>query len=366
MRKLFSFISLMALLCMTGANLVSAQDESESEWVCPEGFEGQTLRIFNWATYVAEDTIPNFADLCGVTVDYFEYGSNEEMVAIIRAESAQYDIVVPSGGTVSEMAEEGLLQPLDHSLIPNIANVAETFIDPPYDPENVYSLPYQWGTIGIGFDTTIIDPEDMTSWEDFFNYTGRVAWLDDQDAMLGVALMLQGLDPNSHEEDEVMGAVQYLLEQNKADVFEIAPDTGQDLLLRGEVDATIEYSGDIFQIIDECECDEFAYVIPLEGGNVWTDNMAIPFNASNPELAHTFIDYILDAHVGADLSNYTAYGTPNQASLEFIDPDYLENPGIYPSEETMANLFFSQGKIGDVATYYSEAWNELNAEIANQ
>jgi spermidine/putrescine transport system substrate-binding protein len=104
----------------------------------------------------------------------------------------------------------------------------------------------------------------------------------------------------------------------------------------------------------------------VEGGNVWTDNMAIPFNASNPELAHAFIDYILDAHVGADLSNYTAYGTPNQASLEFIDPDYLENPGIYPSEETMANLFFSQGKIGDVATYYSEAWNELNAEIANQ
>jgi spermidine/putrescine transport system substrate-binding protein len=160
-----------------------------------------------------------------------------------------------------------------------------------------------------------------------------------------------------------MGAAEYLLERNQADIFEVAPDTGQDLLLRGEVDAVVEYSGDIFQIIDECECDDFAYVIPSEGGNVWTDNLAIPFNAPNPALAHVFIDYILDPHVGADLSNYTAYGTPNSAALEFIDPELLEDPGIYPSEETMAGLFFSKGKFGEASTYYSEAWNELNARL---
>ena len=92
-------------------------------------------------------------------------------------------------------------------------------------------------------------------------------------------MLLQGFDPNSQVEEEVRGAADYLLETNQADVFEIAPDTGQDLLLRGEVDATIEYSGDIFWIMDECECEDFAYVIPSEGSNVWTDNMAIPFNA---------------------------------------------------------------------------------------
>ena len=332
MRKLIILIAVLSLISLAG--LVTAQDEST--WTCPEGFDGQTLRVFNWSTYVAEDTISNFEDLCGVTVEYFEYGSNEEMVAVVRAESAQYDIVVPSGGTVTEMAEEELLQPLDHSKIPNLANVSDTFLDPPYDPGNAYSMPYQWGTIGIGFDTTIVDPEEMTSWADFLGYEGRVTWLDDQDATLGVALLLQGHDPNSDVEEEITGAAQFLLDSNKADVIDIAPDTGQDYLLRGEVDAVVEYSGDIFQIAETCECDDFVYVIPSEGANVWTDNMAIPFNAPNPDLAHAFIDYILDAHVGADLSNYTAYGTPNAASLEFINPDLLADAGIYPSEETMA------------------------------
>lgn len=341
---------------------VAAQDEG-SDWVCPEGYEGQTLRIFNWSTYVAEDTVPNFEALCGVTVEYFEFGSNEEMVAVVRAESAQYDLVVPSGGTVSEMIAEELLQPLNLDMIPNIANVSDAFLNPPYDPDNEYSLPYQWGTIGIGIDTTIIDPEEMTSWEDFFAYDGRVAWLDDRDAMLGVALLMQGLDPNSEDEAEVAGAAEYLLTTNQADVFEIAPDTGQDLLLRGEVDATVEYSGDIFQIIADCECEDFLYIIPEEGSNVWTDNMAIPFNAQNPELAHVFMDYILDSQVGADLSNYTAYGSPNAASFDLLDPALSGDPAIYPSEETLASSFIAIGKVGDVSTFYAEAWNTVNTEI---
>jgi spermidine/putrescine transport system substrate-binding protein len=363
MRKFTILLSLFALATILGTGFVSAQ--GESEWVCPEEVKGGTLRVFNWTTYVAEDTIPNFEEACDATVEYFEYGSNEEMVAIVRSESAQYDIVVPTGSTVAEMVTEGLLMKLDHSKISNMANVMEQFIDPPYDPGNEYSLPYQWGTIGIGFDTTVIDPEDMTSWADFFGYDGRVAWLDDTDSVIGVGLLLQGLDPNSQDEAEVLGAAQYLLDINKADVFDILPDTGQDFLVRGEIDATIEYSGDIFQIIDECECEDFAYVIPEEGTNVWTDNMAIPFNAPNPDLAHAFIDYILDAHVGADLSNYTAYGTPNRAALEFIDPELLENPGIYPSDETLGRLFFAEGKLGDVAQYYSEAWNLLNSQIGS-
>src|SRR5262245_26846250 len=115
MRKLLILISLGAMLIMS-LGLTNAQ---ESEWVCPPEFEGQTLRVFNWTTYVAEDTIPNFEEACGVTVEYFEYGSNEEMLNVVRAESAQYDVVVPSGNTVAIMISEGLLLPLDYSLIPN-------------------------------------------------------------------------------------------------------------------------------------------------------------------------------------------------------------------------------------------------------
>ena len=361
MKKLLTALMVFVIMLASFSGLALAQDDMEG-WTCPEGFEGQTLRVFNWATYVAEDTVPNFEELCGVTVEYTEFGSNEEAVNVIRTEAAQFDIVVPSGGTVAEMAREGLIQPLDHSKIPNMANILPDFLDPPYDPGNEYSVPYQWGTIGIGYDATLVD-EPLTSWAEFFAYEGRVAWLDDQDAVLGIALLILGYDPNTLVESEIQEAAQWMLDNNQSDVYQIAPDTGQDLLVQGEVDATIEYSGDIFQLIDECECDDYVYVIPSEGSNVWTDNMAIPFNAPNVELAHVFIDYILDAQVGADLSTYTAYGSPNAASIPLLDEELSSDPGIYPSEETLAASFIAVDKGPEASQYYSEAWNMINAQI---
>src|SRR5690606_34974259 len=126
-------------------------------------------------------------------------------------------------------------------------------------------------------------------------------------------------------------------------VVYIDGDDGQVMLLRGEVDMVVECSGDVFQIMDECECDDFGYVIPEEGANFWVDSLAIPRGAQNAALAHVFIDYILDPHVGADISNYTAYGTPNRVALELglIDEELASDPGIYPSPETLERLFFA-------------------------
>jgi len=363
MRKGLILLVIIYMMAMVGASVSLAQDEEMEAWACPEGYEGQTLRVFNWSTYVAEDTIPNFEEACGVTVEYFEYGSNEEMLNVIRAESAQYDIVVPSGDTVARMINEELLQPLNLDMIPNFENLLDAFKNPAYDPDNGYSIAYQWGTVGIGYDVNFVE-EGFESWADFFAYEGRVAWLDDQRATIGVALLLMGEDPNTTDEEKIAAAGQFLLDNTQSQVLEIAPDTGQDLLVRGEVDAVVEYSGDIFQIMDECECEDFAYVIPSEGTNVWTDNMAIPFNAANPELAHVFIDYILDAQVGADLSNYTAYGSPNGASIPLIDEELTSDPGIYPSDETLDSSFIAI-EVGEAEQYYSEAWNNINAAIGN-
>ncbi|MBZ0305855.1 MAG: spermidine/putrescine ABC transporter substrate-binding protein [Anaerolineae bacterium] len=358
MKSLTLLFLVVSLLSMGVA--VSAQES----WTCPEGFEGQTLRIFNWSTYVAEDTIPNFEEACDVTVEYFEFGSNEEMLAVIRSNSAQYDLAMPTGNTVGIMIDEELVLPLKKELIPNLENVAQAFADPPYDPDNMYSVPYQWGTIAIGYDQTIVG-EEITTWEQVWNYDGPVAWLNDPRAMMGLALMLLGHDPNTTNPDEIDEARQFL-EERSDNVDVIADDNGQDLLNRGDVDITIEYSGDIFQIIYECECDDFVYVIPEEGSNVWTDNMVVPYNAPNPDLAMVFIDYILDPQVGADLSNFTAYGTPNQASLDagLIDEELLSNPGIYPAEDVMEKLFFANKISGDAEQVYLEAWNNLLAAMS--
>jgi spermidine/putrescine transport system substrate-binding protein len=363
-RLLILFAVVLVAAGLFGRNISPTQavDGDETAWTCPEGYAGQTLRVFNWTTYIADDTLPRFEELCGVTVEYFEYGSSEEMVTIVRNQSAQYDIAVPAGNSVGIMITEELVQPLNYDLIPNAKNLNPALLDQAFDPGNVYSLPYQWGTVGVGYDATVID-EPIETWADFFAYEGRVAWLDDQRIILGIGLALAGFDPNSTNEEEVMAGARYLLDEGKGEVFEIAADTGQDLLLRGEVDAVIEYSGDILQIAADCECEDFVYVIPSDYPALWTDNMVIPFNAPNPELAHVFMDYILDAHVGAELSDYTAYATPNLASLALLPEEQQSNTAIYPSEETLANGFVAN-YIGDAEQFYNDAWNMIQAELS--
>jgi spermidine/putrescine transport system substrate-binding protein len=351
--------TLVLLIMLLTSIVVSAQDTEVEPWVCPEGFEGQTLSVFNWSTYIAEDTIPNFEEACGVTVNYDIFESNEQMLARIRQGNPGYDIVVPSGNTVAIMAREGLLVELNKDLIPNFANLTPALLDRAYDPGNVYTVPYQWGTIGVGYNTERI-PEGITSWEQVWNHDGPVAWLDDRRAVLGIALLLLGYDPNSENVDEIAEARDFLIERG-GNVSAIAADDGQVLLERGDVDITIEYSGDIYALGFECECDTYAYVIPEEGSNIWTDNLAIPLDAPNPELAMVFIDYILHPQVGADISNYTAYASPNQASIELglIAEEYLADEGIYPTEELIALLFEAVEVNIDAEQAYNDAWDEM-------
>jgi spermidine/putrescine transport system substrate-binding protein len=354
MRKIFLIIMLLALF----VPIAIAQEEMEA-WECPEDYEGQSLAIYNWSTYIAEDTVPNFEEACGVDVSYDIFDSGETMLARIRQGNPGFDIIVPSNDTVAIMIREELLVALDFDLIPNVANVTPGLLNPSYDPDNSYSVPYQWGTVGVGYNTEIF-PDGITSWEQVWEHEGPVAWLDDRRATFGVALIILGYDANTEDADEIAEAGAYLLE-NGGNVVVIAADDGQEWLARGDVDITIEYSGDIFAIADECECDTYAYSIPEEGTNLWTDNLAIPIDAPNAELAMVFINYVLDAQVGADISNYTAYASPNQAAIdgELIDSELLEDPGIYPSEETLANLFIIKDTTAETEQLYNDAWDEL-------
>ncbi|MCY3936411.1 MAG: spermidine/putrescine ABC transporter substrate-binding protein [Chloroflexi bacterium] len=351
-------VFLLTLLCVPVV-LISAHAAHHEGWQCPEGYEGQTLNVFNWSTYIAEDTIPNFEQACGVTVNYDIFESNEAMLAIIRQGNPGYDIIVPSGDTVATMIRDELLIPLDLAMIPNMANVSPDLLDPIYDPGNAYSLPYQWGTIGVGYNTEKL-PDGISSWEEVWSHEGPVAWLDDRRSMFGFALLLLGHDPNTADADEIATARDYLIERS-GNVVAIAADDGQVMLERGDVDITIEYNGDILALADECECDTYAYVLPVEGTGLWTDNLAIPVDAPNPALAMVFIDYVLDAQVGADISNYTAYASPNQAAIDqgLIDEEMLMDDSIYPSEETRMNLFTIQESTAEQDELYNNAWDEL-------
>ncbi|MEM8638937.1 MAG: spermidine/putrescine ABC transporter substrate-binding protein [Cyanobacteria bacterium P01_G01_bin.54] len=320
------------------------------------------LSVYNWSTYIDPEVLTQFETEFGVTVQYDTYESNEALLAKIQPGNPGYDIIVPTGDYIESMATEGLLEELDPANIPNLNNVSEEFLDPPFDPGNKYSVPYQWGTIGIGYNKAATGTE-ITTWKEIFDptYAGRVALMEDPRAMLGAILMMLGYDPNTTNPEELEAAKNYVID-HKDVVATFAPDTGQDLLNQGEVDIAVEWNGDIFQVMEENENVE--YVIPEEGTIIWTDNLAIPKDAPNKALAEQFINFVLDPQVSAAISNYVKYGTPNKVSLEqgLIEAADVENPGIYPPPETFKKLKYAQD-LGDDTQLYDEAWTELKVAV---
>jgi spermidine/putrescine transport system substrate-binding protein len=362
MRKGIWMVGLGALLI---AAPVLGQDRpmiDGIDWTCPEGYEGQTLSIYNWSAYIAENTVGDFETLCGVTVTYDVYVSNEDMLARLRQGNPGFDIVVPTGYMIEIMIANDLLVPIDHDNIPNLANVNPELLDPPYDPDNVYTTPYQWGTIGIAYNQVRVGGE-ITRYEELFTYDGPVAWLEDARAMPGIALNQLGLDPNSIDADEIAQARDFLIENGDNVVTIVAADS-QNLLQSGTVHMAIDYPGNTFQLRAVCECDDYVYVIPEEGTFIWQDNVAIPVDAPNPELAQVFMDYLLDPQVSADISNYTAYGTSNQVAIDegLIFEEYLNNPGIYPPQELIERLFYVE-TVPEAETLYNDAWDEIKVAL---
>lgn len=362
MRKWVFFL----LVCVTALSSglgVFAQESELKPWTCPEGYSGQQLNVFNWSTYIGENTIADFEAACGVTVIYDVYESDDSLLARLRQGNPGYDIIVPGDASVPIMIREELLEPLDYDLIPNYANIDDAYKNTIFDPDNEYAIPYLSGTLGIGYNREAVG-EEITSWEQFFNYEGNVAWVEDSRSMLPIGLLAAGHDPNSADPQDIRDARDFLIEHGD-NVAVIAQDDGQELLARGEVDMVIEYNGDIFQLGLDCECDDYAYVLPIEGTAFSAGFVAIPKGGENPELAHVFIDYLLDPQVAAEIANYTAYPTPNRAALEagLIAPEVASSPGIYPDADTIARLFYILTP-PESEQLYTDAWDEVKIALS--
>lgn len=360
MRK-WIVVGLVALFSVI-ALVPTAAQETIAPWVCPEGYEGQTLSVYNWSTYIGETTISDFEALCGVTVTYDVYDSNESLVARLRQGNPGFDIAVPNDYIIAVMVREELIQPIDLANIPNLANIAPEFIGLEFDPENEYTVPYLWGTMGVAYNTEYVT-EPITSWEQVFTYDGPVAWIDDPRAMLGIALLNLGYSPSSTVESEILEARDWLIERGE-NVFAFAQDDGEVLLETGEVDIAIEYGGDVYQLIVNCECENFVYVIPDEGSIADIANLVVLTDAPNPELAQVFMDYILHPQVGADITNFTNYASPNGTAIEasLIDEAILTNTALTPSEETRQSLVFFTD-IGEAEEIYLNAWEEVKLAL---
>ena len=364
MRKFLSVV--LVTLILVGATSLGAIS-AETDWQCPAGFEGQTLRVFSWAGNLAETTVPDFEAACGVTVEYIEYASTDAMLSILQTETASYDVVIGAGGVSIALHNQGLVQDFDYSLLPNFENINFDGITEVANVPLEYQMAFQGSTIGIAYDVNVVD-DPITSWEAFLAYDGRVAWVDDARYMLGIAGLILQNPIATLDEAHVQAAAEYLLDSQN-DVFAIAANTQSDLLLQGEVDAIIDSSRNIVNLIRDCECEDFAFAIAEDGFMVDYDALFIPSNAENPTLAHAFIDYILEPQVSADISSAAGTASPILEARPLVDEDVLNNGITYIAPETLIayiNNVVVMENLGAAFPLYIATWNDVKAVLTSQ
>ena len=323
------------------------------------GPEEKKLNLYNWTGYVAKSTIPSFEKKTGIKVTQDYYTSNEELLAKLQAGGTDYDVIVPSDYMVEVMIKSDILLPLDKSKIPNFKNIGENFKGLPYDPDNEYSVPYQWGTTGILYNKKEIG-ELGESWDPMWDpeFEGKIAMLNDTRETLGAALYKLGYSVNATEQEQLDEAKAELIKQKPLLRGYFDSTESRPLVLNGDLLAGHVFSGDAFLALSENE--DLDYIVPKPAATRWTDNMCIPNGAQHPENAHKFINHILDAEVGAKLSNYTYYNTPNAAALPKIDPALKDLPGYVLPPEVFERLEVIEDT-GEATREYERIFTEVKS-----
>ncbi|MFS8912891.1 spermidine/putrescine ABC transporter substrate-binding protein [Synechococcus sp. B60.2] len=309
-------------------------------WPLRTAAQKQTLQLYIWSEYIDPAILTAFEKATNSRVAVSVYESNEDMIAKLRGGGvSQYDVVVPTDYVVPNMVELGLLQPLNKALIPNLRNLGEKFVGLPFDPENTYTVPYQWGTTGIGYRKDRLPENFERSWGLIFDpqqQYGPFVMIDEMRSMIAAAALYLGFDINTTVRSELQQIQQLLIDTKRRSAGLIGGVGGKNQLVSGTANVAVVYSGDALQAAEENP--NIGYFVPREGAHIWLDVMAIPAKAPNPELANRFINFLLEPEIGAQLSNYNRFATPNAAALPKINPQDRQNPAIYPDEATFARL----------------------------
>ena len=305
MKKLLASCAAMAMaLTLTGCGSSGSGDRE---------FEGQELHLYNWGEYMGENLIADFEEQTGakVVVDYFD--SNEQMYIKV-ANGEAYDVLVPSDYMIERLIQEDLLQPLDKSKLSNLDLLNEDVMGLEYDPENEYSIPYFWGTVGIVYDKNKVSEEDLQAegYNIFLDtkYKGDIYLYDSERDSFMMALKALGYSMNTSDADEIQAAYEWLLDMNNTMNPTYVTDEVIDGMANGNKDIAIVYSGDATYV--QSENEDMSYWMPKEGTNLWYDAMVVPKNAQNPLLAQEFINYTLTYEAALGNSEYVGYTSPNE------------------------------------------------------
>lgn len=319
----------------------------------------EVVYVYNWGDYIDESILKDFEKETGIKVIYETFATNEEMYQKIAKGGGKYDVIMPSDYMISKMITEGLLEELNYENIPNFANIDDKFLGKEFDPNNAYSVPYMWGTLGIMYNKTMVDG-NVDSWEAMWDskYEGQILMVDSQRDAIAVALDKLDYSINSTNPQELEAAKQELIKQ-KPLILSYVGDEGKDMMINNEAAMMVAWSGDAMYMKGMNE--NLEYVVPKEGSNLWFDNVCIPKGSVNKEAAEKFINYLCKPEVALKNVEYIGYSTPNKETFKMLPEEVKNDPTVYPSDEVInkGEVFVD---LGDFLVDYDKAWTEIKSE----
>jgi putrescine transport system substrate-binding protein len=335
----------------------------------------RVVNVYNWSDYIDPKVLENFTKETGIKVTYDTYDNNEIVETKLLAGKSGYDVVVPSGPFLQRLIKAGVFQKLDKSKLPNLKNLWPEVMErlQVYDPGNQYAVNYMWGTTGIGvnvpkvqqrlgnqpFNTwdVVMKPEVVSRLKDC-----GVHMLDAPEDIFPNVLNYLGLNPDSKRQEDLTRAGDALF-RIRGSIQKFHSSEYINALANGDICMAIGYSGDVLQAKKRAEEAknnvEIAYVIPREGALMWFDSLAIPADAKNVAEAHAFIDYLMRPEVAAANTNFVAYASGNLAAKQFVNPDILNNPGVYPDDATFRRLFTNTAYDERAQRVVTRAWTRV-------
>jgi len=355
--RFFSALLLIALFLGSAAPFASASKASEPV----------TINVYNWGMYMADgsdgslDVNKAFTEATGIQVNYMTFDSNETMYTRLKAGGTNYDVIIPSDYMIARLIEEDMLEPLDFTQIPNYQYIDEAFRNTAYDPQNLYSVPYTWGTVGLIYNTQFVTEEDVSSWDLMWDerYAGKILMFDNPRDSFAIAELLAGYDINTEDEGELRDAAE-LLKQQKPLVQTYVMDQIFDTMVREEAWIGAYYAGDYLTMAEENENLAFCY--PKEGFNMFIDAMCIPKGAANKEAAQAYINFLCSPEISGQNMEYLGYSTPISEAKAFMSPEAVENKIAYPDADTLSRGSSFQNLSAETNQQMENLWLEVKTD----
>jgi len=316
-----------------------------------------TLNVYNWGDYIDMDTLYAFTERTGIRVVYDTFETNEDMYTKLKNTPTSYDLIFPSDYMIERMIRERMLLPIDLAAMPNASEHTDPrFLNQAYDPEQAFSVPYTWGTVGILYNTAMV-PEVPASWDALWdaNYANDILMLNSARDTIGAALKRLGYSLNSADPGELEAAKQSLVEQSPL-VLAYVVDEVKDKMIAGEAALALVWSGDAQYCMDENP--DLDYVVPGEGSNLFFDAMCIPVNSKNPAEAQMLIDFLCEPEIAMQNYQYVGYAIPNTGAIELMGEEYTDSMVSNPPQEVLDRCEVFR-HLGDDVKVYDRIWTEI-------